>query len=90
MFIAGRHPLKQGLKPLSLDAVLMCHAAIAGRHPLKQGLKLCVCDNGFSFNHDRRATSTKTRIETEVEYQGDDVLHNRRATSTKTRIETSY
>jgi len=39
--VAGRHPLKQGLK---LDPPLPCltlpDVVVAGRHPLKQGLKL--------------------------------------------------
>jgi len=38
--VAGRHPLKQGLKPSCYYFVLYLSNPVAGRHPLKQGLKL--------------------------------------------------
>ena len=38
--IAGRHPLKQGLKHPQHKNILHPIFPIAGRHPLKQGLKL--------------------------------------------------
>ena len=37
-FVAGRHPLKQGLKHADVDC-LTGSCRVAGRHPLKQGLK---------------------------------------------------
>ena len=48
--VAGRHPLKQGLKPehpflLTTDADI----DVAGRHPLKQGLKPANGLEGRSF-----------------------------------------
>jgi len=36
--VAGRHPLKQGLKPISTYSSYR-YPQVAGRHPLKQGLK---------------------------------------------------
>jgi len=38
--VAGRHPLKQGLKPIGAVSDDMAPDKVAGRHPLKQGLKL--------------------------------------------------
>ena len=37
--VAGRHPLKQGLKPFKIEPIIR-GGGVAGRHPLKQGLKL--------------------------------------------------
>ena len=37
--VAGRHPLKQGLKHMVLIHILCLFDTVAGRHPLKQGLK---------------------------------------------------
>ena len=39
MEVAGRHPLKQGLKPKYPDNYHNQESRVAGRHPLKQGLK---------------------------------------------------
>ena len=65
--VAGRHPLKQGLKHHYPAVISDCIPEVAGRHPLKQGLKL---KYGLTFGNGggRRAASTKTRIETIVLY----------------------
>ena len=62
--IADRHPLKQGLKLLSLIKHASPGWKIADRHPLKQGLKQINFGTDDPIYSNRRPTSTKTRIET--------------------------
>ena len=88
--VAGRHPLKQGLKLTRFVPVLET-AQVAGRHPLKQGLKLFKIPFFIIiFLRGRRAASTKTRIETFQVRRGCGQFVGRRAASTKTRIETRW
>ena len=65
--VAGRHPLKQGLKHNS-GAGLTGTDLVAGRHPLKQGLKPTSNRLNDPILSGRRAASTKTRIETPYSY----------------------
>ena len=62
--VAGRHPLKQGLKPVD-SICLTAPVQVAGRHPLKQGLKRHYLAY-VTYARCRRAASTKTRIETDA------------------------
>ena len=63
--VAGRHPLKQGLKLRWAHRIpISTIHEVAGRHPLKQGLKLHYSATATPFIFSRRAASTKTRIET--------------------------
>ena len=61
--VAGRHPLKQGLKHISSKEGFHKNR-VAGRHPLKQGLKPIRFEQQQHAHKRRRAASTKTRIET--------------------------
>ncbi len=64
--IQERHPIKQGLKPFSRRTPDDIDHKIQERHPIKQGLKRL--DAAIVFEvPDSRATSNKTRIETEYE-----------------------
>ena len=64
VWVAGRHPLKQGLKPKEYRNTISSEK-VAGRHPLKQGLKhQSVILSHSTSVRGRRAASTKTRIET--------------------------
>ena len=86
--VAGRHPLKQGLKRWVQQRPQPEHL-VAGRHPLKQGLKPWKTNNIPPRIICRRAASTKTRIETCLQYPAQlFCIMCRRAASTKTRIET--
>ena len=62
LFVAERHPLKQGLKQIYY-ALGASRSLVAERHPLKQGLKLYLQRSHLAYRG-RRAASTKTRIET--------------------------
>ncbi len=61
--VAEQHPLKQGLKHVCRGVWYQTHP-VAEQHPLKQGLKRFTPAARPEVFSCRRATSTKTRIET--------------------------
>ena len=66
--VEEQHPIKQGLKR-EADKHNENYQAVEEQHPLKQGLKPKTRLNMFDDMERRRATSTKTRIETHLYHQ---------------------
>ncbi len=90
LYIRMQDPLKQGLKPAPAAAP-PATINIRMQDPLKQGLKLT---QNSSILHlcikNSNARSTKTRIETYVNYPTMNLERHSNARSTKTRIETIF
>ena len=85
--LSERHPRKQGLKPVE-DGIVDRGNRLSERHPRKQGLKHQYIAERVYTKWTFRATSTKTRIETQTPPPCKTIRPTFRATSTKTRIET--
>ena len=89
--VAGRHPLKQGLKPSTIQDFVRARSLVAGRHPLKQGLKLSELINVFNtvmIVAGRHPLKQGLKQDHVPGY--DHACKRRRAASTKTRIETLF
>ena len=82
------HPIKQGLKLRTWSRLGRLNF-LTELHPIKQGLKLTVTGANPTTATAYRATSNKTRIETQLAPETYAVVvPPYRATSNKTRIET--
>ena len=74
--VAEAHPLKQGLKPYTLDYLTAMTKGVAEAHPLKQGLKQVSKTHINKITRGCRGTSTKTRIETQMLQQASQKIHH--------------
>ena len=86
--VAGRHPLKQGLKPSCRKCYIPVESSRRAASTKTRIETQCPGCGHIWDASGRRAASTKTRIETYIVGSSSLYLFCRRAASTKTRIET--
>ena len=85
--LSEQHPREQGLK-LGIPTQPASPFRLSEQHPREQGLKHCRYDTSHVPSHSFRATSKRTRIETNYPPTIQVIQVAFRATSKRTRIET--